>query len=283
MYKKLLSFLIIFTFGFVVMITAQERKISKSHAAMKDLKCSSCHDCINPSQEKPCLKLGVTHFNANHIKLTPENIPPDSVIIYKIEEQYGPVKFTHKKHLHMSETLGDCAECHHHSPLDKPFPPCKECHNHDIVLTDLAQVELKGAYHRKCLGCHVEWSKKTDCKMCHTLNGDNGADKSISRPALRYPKEPEELFYFCRFFNGPYVKFSHKKHSADQQMICADCHAKRNCVACHYQNIDHPTLVNALARKGVHGTCSLCHDVSDKNGCKKCHSMEKNGKSKTGD
>ena len=274
MVNKSITILLIAMMGFTGMIMAQDVRIGSQHAVMKDLKCIVCHECINPTKENPCLKLGRSYFKMTDQKVPLQKLPPDSVIIYKLEEEYGPVKFTHKNHLHMGDTYGDCAECHHHSSLDNPFPPCNECHGHDVVLADLAQVDMKGAYHRKCLGCHVEWSKKTDCEICHHKNGDSKKQPVRSRPAFRIPKKPDDLFYKSRYHEAPYVKFSHDEHSSKVQLACVDCHAKRNCVACHYQDVEHPTLVNKLVRDGVHGTCMYCHDVSSKESCVKCHKNE---------
>ncbi|NOZ62975.1 MAG: cytochrome c3 family protein [Calditrichaeota bacterium] len=279
MFKKLVSLIFIFVVGFVTVLTAQERKISKLHNTIKDLKCSACHECVNPTTKNPCLKLKDSFFLDKDIKISRDRLPADSIIIYEIEEKYGPVKFDHNKHLHMAETLGDCADCHHHTPLKKKFPKCSECHEPDFSMTNLAEIELKAAYHRKCVGCHVEWSKKTDCNYCHSTNGKNGEKTSYTRPALRQPKKPNELVYFCRYFEGPYVKFSHEKHSTKQQLVCADCHTKGKCIACHYQNAEQPPSISVLARKGVHGTCMLCHDVDNKEKCGKCHLKNVDNKS----
>ncbi|MBD3289869.1 hypothetical protein GF337_13770 [candidate division KSB1 bacterium] len=271
MTNKLIIMLFIIILVMAVSIWAQDQNFLDEHATMKGLNCQACHDCLNPSLQDPCLKLGPHFFLEEGIKLSQEDLPPEVVVIDQLEEHYGPVKFKHRKHMHMAERIEDCAECHHYIPPDYPKRKCDTCHNPDVFRDKLETISLNGVYHRKCLGCHVEWSKTTNCEICHEAKIKEHSEKLAKLiPTIIEAKRPDKLFFVTSMFTGPYVTFSHTKHSNHKKLKCADCHVKQPCIACHYQN-EKVAEISPLARHGVHGTCRQCHDVFAKEQCGTCH------------
>lgn len=271
MFKKIIIPLIYFVLAIVVSVGAQQRKFLDEHATMKDLNCSACHDCLNPSLKDPCLKLGPHFFLEEGHKLAERDLPPEFVIIDKLEDLYGPVKFKHRQHMHMAERIEDCAECHHYIPPDFPKRTCESCHHESVFRDKLETISLNGVYHRKCLGCHVEWSKTTNCEICHEAKHEEHSEKlSKLIPDIIDAKRPDEKVYVTKMFTGPYVTFSHKKHADNPKIKCANCHVQQPCIVCHYQN-EKITTISGFARSGVHGTCRLCHDVFAQENCGECH------------
>lgn len=273
MVKKISILFIFFMLGIVVTLTAQQSKFMDTHATMKDLNCSACHDCINPSHKNPCLKFAHHFFIEEGKKLKADEFPPELLVINGLEDLYGPVKFQHKKHMHMAERIEDCAECHHYIPPDLPKKKCKECHSANVYRDRLDMISLNGVYHRECLSCHVEWGGSSNCEVCHKSKLEDHSERlSKLIPKIRKAVRPDEKLFVNRMFTGPFVVFNHKKHADDKRNICADCHVKQPCITCHYQD-KKPDYVHAMARSGVHGTCRLCHDVQSKGSCEKCHQV----------
>ena len=245
------------------------------HAKIKGLNCSSCHDCEIPTQENPCLKLGAQFFLGEGEKITPDKLPPDTVVIDVLEDEYEPTKFPHKKHVHMVENTLDCYECHHFTPPARKKTPCKDCHSPYENRPDLEVVGLKAAYHRRCLTCHAQWSQNTNCELCHRSKNREVAEKLASLlPTFREAKQPEKKLFVNRKFSGPYVTFFHKEHTKRKNVYCADCHKKWDCITCHYQTEERPVTVKAVVGQGVHGKCRLCHDTIGRDACAKCHAKE---------
>jgi hypothetical protein len=62
-----------------------------------------------------------------------------------------------------------CSGCHHHSPVGVRPPACRSCHSESAdPISD--RPGLKVAYHRQCVGCHVEMAvKQQGCTDCHAL------------------------------------------------------------------------------------------------------------------
>lgn len=117
-------------------------------------------------------------------------LPPESVIIAQLSNEYQPVKFPHAEHmkkllngigrsapslLAMHEQAA-CQSCHHNSPASATPPLCVTCHPKTlpvgVVLPDDRPL-LKAAYHQKCMGCHtlMQTTKPlaTECVQCHAL------------------------------------------------------------------------------------------------------------------
>jgi len=280
MLKKLpvLLLLLALIFLFTGLLYAQEPV--KDHFKIKGLNCSACHQCELPTRENPCLKLSAEFFRSKGERLTPRRLPPDTVVISVLEDQYEPAKFPHRKHLHMAVTTHDCAECHHFAPPTPKNPPCKDCHSAYEYRQNIEQVGLKAAYHRRCLTCHAQWSQNTNCEVCHVSKDKEVAAKlAPTIPKFKEVKEPDKKVYINRMFTGPYVTFFHNEHTKKKNVYCADCHKKWECESCHYQGEKPPATVPVVCGTGVHGTCRLCHETigKDQKGnevCIKCHATQ---------
>ena len=48
---------------------------------------------------------------------------------------------------------------------------------------DLRQPSLKGAYHRQCINCHLDWSHENACGFCHEQAPDKKAAGAKPAPA----------------------------------------------------------------------------------------------------
>ena len=276
MRKTLMLFLFIFIFAFAISLNAQEHKIGKSHATVKDLKCSDCHNCPNPTIKNPCLVPCPRPFNQKGIgkKITVDKTPA-IINIDEMENLYEPVKFSHKKHADMAKMGDGCTMCHHYTPTDKSHPPCKQCHSQDALREDMNKPGLKGAYHQQCMSCHIDWSNDTACEVCHALKDKSKYGKQgLKPPVLRPSIEPEKNIYETDFDEGQYVTFFHKNHSNMYGLECSDCHVQQPCSECHYQG-QKEKADEDLSVEEKHEKCSKCHDTDDENECSKCHSDEK--------
>jgi c(7)-type cytochrome triheme protein len=91
------------------------------------------------------------------------------------EAQRPPVTFSHDVHMGLYE----CLACHHNyqngvNMLDEntleegnPAIRCANCHNNQ------SDLDLQKAFHRQCMGCHIEVRKSSQpsgpelCGACH--------------------------------------------------------------------------------------------------------------------
>ncbi len=65
-----------------------------------------------------------------------------------------------------------CSGCHHHTPIEMRPPPCSSCHGATADATS-DRPDLKVAYHRQCVGCHVQMGiAKQGCTDCHASKED---------------------------------------------------------------------------------------------------------------
>lgn len=119
-----------------------------------------------------------------------------------IAQYYEPVQFDHELHVGLIAD-DECATCHHHT-LGTPVvdPLCQRCHDsseeteavacrdchpakrfsaaylasleEDVHLFHLEKPGLQGAFHQKCLECHMEYGAPAGCQDCHprTESGD---------------------------------------------------------------------------------------------------------------
>ncbi|MHB8809008.1 MAG: cytochrome c3 family protein [Desulfobulbaceae bacterium] len=124
----------------------------------------------------------------------------DVIVLDNMTQYYGPVEFDHAMHV---ESIGQnsCAICHHHTvgtPLvdetckrchvgsrETDSAACRDCHSakrfsaeylqemeSNINLYHEDKPGLKGAFHQRCLGCHVEMGIAADCEVCHARTDD---------------------------------------------------------------------------------------------------------------
>ena len=97
---------------------------------------------------------------------------PETIVIKDLLHVYGPVEFGHQDHIDLADS---CTTCHHHLK-EKGYVPCSRCHLSTIkpfAKRDPSVPALKAAFHRQCMGCHVEWeSGPTKCTECHTVRNE---------------------------------------------------------------------------------------------------------------
>jgi hypothetical protein len=84
----------------------------------------------------------------------------DIIILPKVGHLERPVAFTHGLH---SKNYGlKCIDCHHTGKKIK----CSSCH---LRQDQVAIINIKGAYHQQCLGCHRKISGPLGCSRCHKV------------------------------------------------------------------------------------------------------------------
>jgi hypothetical protein len=112
---------------------------------------------------------------------------PENVVIEGLLDKYEASKLPHAKivgklHGIVGESTlagkfhGDtdtlCAGCHHHTPAGTRPPPCRACHSETNDPTR-DKPGLKTAYHRQCVGCHIEMGlEQQGCTDCHAAKGE---------------------------------------------------------------------------------------------------------------
>jgi hypothetical protein len=84
----------------------------------------------------------------------------DIIVLPKVGHLEPPVTFTHG--LHSKNYNLKCIDCHHTGKNIK----CSSCHKRQ---DQLAVINLKGAYHQQCLGCHRKISGPLGCSRCHKM------------------------------------------------------------------------------------------------------------------
>jgi len=126
---------------------------------------------------------------------------PETATLDTLTNLFEAVSFNHA--MHVDVAANDCSVCHHHTTGTKVTDErcarchknsgetssvaCRDCHPADPfsaehlqkiadapLLYHIDQPGLKGAYHRKCLGCHKEMGAPSECEACHkrTEKGD---------------------------------------------------------------------------------------------------------------
>jgi hypothetical protein len=241
-----------------------------AEAPQKITACASCHKCDHPTEADPCLidcpRHG-GHFYGEH----QASEGPEMVIIDQLADLYRPVVFAHRLHADMSNMTGGCENCHHYSEQSGVIPPCRECHDETKGPVSLNKPALKGAYHRQCMNCHLDWSHQNACGFCHdqasgsaTASVDTTDIVGLSHPMIA---ATPSYIYQTSYDDGPVVSFHHEDHVEMFGLKCVDCHRGDSCSRCHHGNetkakstrLDHVT------------TCGACHLERD---CKFCHNHE---------
>jgi hypothetical protein len=220
------------------------------------------------------------------------DLGPDVVILDQLVEHYQPVPFDHKGHARMAEMWDGCVTCHHHTPAPEPaaqvngkmqdlaaaIPACKSCHPIARNGEDLHMPNLKGAYHRQCLGCHREWSGANQCQACHEPLDPKNPPRDLTPAGIlsrMHPPvpEPEDKVYRTRFTPavGQNVLFRHKEHTEQHDLKCSSCHVRENCSSCHTAT-EVTTRPQPMQRGrtwgDTHKPCTNCHEADR---CRSCH------------
>jgi hypothetical protein len=199
---------------------------------------------------------------------------PDIVIMDELEELYVAVRFNHKLHAEMSDMSEGCEVCHHYEENAQVPSACKHCHPKEIIHENLSQPGLKGAYHRQCLGCHVQWEGDTKCEICHEKKAGgrlHGTATSFAIHTQHQPIKMNELIIFkTEYEENDEVPFHHKFHSTQYERDCNVCHKKQSCEVCHTHREDsHP--MGDLSEIDLHETCFQCHEEAE---CEHCHGRD---------
>jgi hypothetical protein len=234
--------------------------------------CAGCHACEEPTREDPCLVSCPRHagkFVGKHHA----DEGPEVVLIDQLANLYEPVVFAHRLHADMSEMTGGCENCHHYSEESGIIPACRECHEvkYTANTTDLNMPALKGAYHRQCMNCHVDWSNDTACAFCHAeANGDPSAVQHDPTDIVGVPHPMIEATpsynYETTYADGPVVTFHHADHVDMFGLDCVACHRGDSCAKCH----DSTGQKEPVKLDHVN-SCYTCHGERD---CSFCHSQE---------
>ncbi len=250
-----------------------KKEISDDHAK-SDLECSTCHACLYPTAEDPCLIV------CPREQITIHHAPEEGPTVIKIEklaDRYGPVVFSHKVHAQMSEMSGGCDACHHYNTAG-PVLACKKCHEPRATRENLAIPDLEAAYHRQCVQCHRQWNQNTGCYSCHLPkeSGNSEIEELIKRyHEIEHPEvnHPKKLVYETKADTGRLVTFYHDQHVQMFNVPCKSCHTEESCIECHdlrkevtYQADQHKKMHKSF--EDHHKPCSTCHDNND---CNKCH------------
>ncbi len=266
--------------------TAQSQADSQPAMDVSQIDCRACHECDNPTREDPCLRMCPRAMAEALAGAAPEQLPDDVILLNAFEWQarrFMPVPFTHKLHADMAEMTGGCEVCHHHTAPGGLYPPCQTCHKPVFLKSageEMRVPNLKGAYHRQCMGCHRDWSHSTKCSICHLPKGDQTEPTSVESLPARgdvagHPpiENPEHILrHTTEHESGPYVLFRHQEHIKLYGYDCAQCHRGQTCARCHESAKERRLPTARPSRLEQHGICFPCHE-DDK--CERCHSKSK--------
>ena len=255
--------------------------IEKEHATsrfntpvhLRGMDCDQCHACESPTKEDPCMVICPRHMGNFQTDQRADD-GPKIVIINQLANLYDPVPFSHELHATMSDMIGGCENCHHYSEKGGTIPPCRECHDPAKGPVDLRKPSLKGAYHRQCMNCHLDWSHENACSFCHQEHhGDlvQGAPDTTDIVGVKHPliKATDSYFYDTSYDKGPVVTFHHTDHVDQFGLNCVDCHTGDSCSSCHDQARIKNREVNNMT------SCTQCHE---ERGCKFCHDYQRKPK-----
>lgn len=97
---------------------------------------------------------------------------PQMIRIDELQKRYPAVNFNHFKHASINGYKIQCTTCHHKSKGTDVETTCSDCHK---TKRDGHRLALKGAFHKRCIACHVSYNKKMHkelaphkCTGCHT-------------------------------------------------------------------------------------------------------------------
>lgn len=257
---------------FILLLNGTIASDAQSQHQQSGIDCTLCHVSLDASKEDPKLKPCPRHAGSV-VRL--ENMGPDIVILdelQELEDLYVPVRFNHKTHAHMSSTVEGCNMCHHYNEASATPSSCAACHPKDVIHENLAQPGLKGAYHRQCIGCHVQWDQNTDCVICHEKKAGgplHGSAVSYSNVRHYPPVQMRDLIvYQTGYDTDDTVPFHHKTHAYQYDRNCGDCHHQQGCDACHAQQRVELKPMGDLSPEEMHDHCFVCHGDND---CNFCH------------
>ena len=241
-------------------------KTHQEETGGKNQACTDCHKCPRPTRMDPCL-IACPRYESHFFSQQRVEESPDMIVIDQLSELYGSVIFAHRLHAEMAEMAGGCETCHHYSEQSGEIPPCRECHDQERHQVDLSKPALKGAYHRQCINCHLDWSHKNACGFCHEqVTEALGAAKPDTTDIVGIPHPIIEAtptyIYETPYEQGPIVTFHHTDHVEMFGQRCVDCHRGNSCGRCHDAQREESTPLNHVT------SCYSCHGKRD---CQFCH------------
>ncbi|RPI17738.1 MAG: hypothetical protein EHM58_08240 [Ignavibacteriae bacterium] len=253
---------------------SKNQNVSSDHIK-QSLNCKSCHACEYPTKEDPCLIECPRQDLALVFNTTKEG--PEVVVIDEMSENYSGVVFSHKLHTHMSEMSAGCTDCHHYNTTG-PVLKCSKCHENTRSREDVSVPDLKAAYHRQCMKCHVQWSRENGCNtQCHSRKSPDSdvklqqLIKEVTNKTHPLRPEPTKMRWETNYEKGKIVTFFHDEHVQLFKLKCADCHSNDNCTKCHESKTSKDfgkTIQIKKSEEEHHKSCSSCHNI---NSCQKCH------------
>jgi hypothetical protein len=141
--------------------------------------------------------------------------------------------------------------------------------------------DLKGAYHRRCLDCHRQWSGSPECKSCHLEKAVGKTPAQILEGYTKGQKEhpsvatPEKKVYATKEQEGTLVTFFHSDHTKRFGIACVDCHRQEGCIGCHDKRPAELQKRMLAETPGDfdsrHFRCASCHEGQP---CTKCHTAK---------
>lgn len=146
--------------------------------------CARCHVVpgIEKDENAQASSLIYSRIRKN-LASDPSKIP-DRIVINKLEKEYGPVVFPHRKIVnalyskindnrmaqYFHEKTSLCMGCHHNSPATANPTACGNCHSAAVKDKDSDRKPgLLGAYHIQCMECHAQMNirQPESCISCH--------------------------------------------------------------------------------------------------------------------
>jgi hypothetical protein len=160
----------------------------------------------------------------------------------------------------------------HKAHIDKNIQ-CGQCHgsNEQLELATRDQLpRMKG-----CFGCHningpAQGKAKSDCNICHIAEPDGRMKAMFATGELKPPRWLMNSQHTADWIER------HKRVSADNSALCANCHTERYCTDCHDGKVRprsvHPNdwiSMHPMAARQDNPRCVSCHQ--EQNFCLTCH------------
>lgn len=276
------------------------------------LSCTSCHNWASEAAvgwEKPgvekcegCHQVSEPKYSLARSTRSPGSPKPAALSI----------RFNHQQHLSMEEIGGQCLKCHQGAvgdtsgkPLFPPMATCLGCHEHQAEFAQNscarchAPGDLRGLKPVSFLAHTEGWMRRhasfardaaATCATCHAQTQCDACHDATQplRAELRAPEALDSSFVHRFDFLS-----RHALESRSQPALCASCHQKQDCDACHVRRgvsgaaadprNPHPAswAVGTFATSNEHGraarrdiaSCAACHEQGAASNCVRCHKV----------
>jgi len=280
---------------------------------LEGVACTVCHEGITEAGED-----GPLHFPDESTCRQCHQIPHDSrecsichgldFTATRVGMAKHYLKFQHKAHLALPETVGNCVRCHQdakrsETTLIPRMGTCLSCHAHEDSFDDA-----------DCDGCHQNLRAEMPKPQSHIVHGhdyanNHGADAAANR-ALCETCHSQSQCASCHgvnvavlptrlHFDRPQLSGLHRagfrsRHGREAQVdgaLCVTCHTENSCNDCHAEvglkagggglgrNPHPPGWLTQGAGGGEHGpaarrdpvSCAGCHGGAGEQLCVDCH------------